>query len=266
MAPLKFEEKIQEKLEQHTIQPSKDSWDRLATQLNNHQDRKKSRKIIWYSIAAVFIGFLMVTSVFRMNHLNSDATQTQIVDIDQERIENTKATKDSARVSPLELTNIQQEDIVWSKPKDKKNRPFKERIKNTVPEPLVIEQDGYKNEKGNEVIVATTKSMLLENKGRKEKINIDAKIMDDKVAEVASRIKSLQEDKGSVTDEEIEKLLFEAQRSIATKQIIKSGKVNATALLQDVEEELDETFKERVFEALKNGFRKVKTKVADRKN
>lgn len=50
MAPLKFEEKMKEKLEQRAIKPSSDSWERLTTQLDSARKQKKESKknsMVW---------------------------------------------------------------------------------------------------------------------------------------------------------------------------------------------------------------------------
>ena len=72
-----------------------------------------------------------------------------------------------------------------------------------------------------------------------------------------------------MTDAEIDVLLAEAQREIISNQIFNknTNKVDANALLLDVEAELyPESFRERVFEALKEGFVKARDAVANRNN
>ena len=44
MEPYKFEENIKEKLEKRTINPTKNSWDKLANSLDSKNERK-GRKI-----------------------------------------------------------------------------------------------------------------------------------------------------------------------------------------------------------------------------
>ena len=68
-----------------------------------------------------------------------------------------------------------------------------------------------------------------------------------------------------VTDAEVNQLLRQAQEEIlATKVLRYDNSVDATALLADVEGELDKSFRDQSFDALKDGFVKVRTAVADR--
>ena len=68
-----------------------------------------------------------------------------------------------------------------------------------------------------------------------------------------------------VTDTEIDSLLRQAQREILEDKIFgKDNTVDAIALLADVEKELDKSFRDEIFDALKDGFIKVRTAVADR--
>ena len=70
-----------------------------------------------------------------------------------------------------------------------------------------------------------------------------------------------------ITDAEIDSLLRAAQQELFTDKILNSeGKVDAMALLTEVEEELDDSFRDQIFEALKQGYLKVRTAVADRNN
>ena len=73
---------------------------------------------------------------------------------------------------------------------------------------------------------------------------------------------------GTVTDAEIEDLLKQAERDILRDRIYNetTRTVDADALLQDVEDDLEQSFRSKVFEGLKSSFKTVKTAVADRKN
>ena len=84
------------------------------------------------------------------------------------------------------------------------------------------------------------------------------------LTEVAQRE---QEGGAVVTDAEIDSLLREAQERIAALAYrMPRDSVDARSLLSAAESELDQTFREELFEKLKDGFRKVRTAVADRNN
>ena len=81
-----------------------------------------------------------------------------------------------------------------------------------------------------------------------------------------AKVKELEKNNIAVSEDEIDQLLMQAQHEITTEKMLESGAISASTLLQEVEQELDETFKQRVFDALKSGFQKVKTAVVQRKN
>ena len=90
------------------------------------------------------------------------------------------------------------------------------------------------------------------------------KIFNNKVDEVVASVKKLQENKTEVTANDVEALLNNARREIQTQRILNSTKVDATALLLDVEWDLDKSFRDKVFDALGEGFNKVRTAVTER--
>ena len=81
-------------------------------------------------------------------------------------------------------------------------------------------------------------------------------------------VQELQNTKNEVTPDEIDALLAKAQRDIANNRILNSNtdKVDATALLRDVETELERSFRDKVFEALGDGFNRIRTAVIERNN
>ena len=91
---------------------------------------------------------------------------------------------------------------------------------------------------------------------------------DIKVQEVVAQIKALKETNQNVTEAEIDALLDRAEKEISLQKLYdKSEKtVDADALLQDVEADLEQSFRDRIFEALKVGYKDVKTAVAERNN
>ncbi len=71
-----------------------------------------------------------------------------------------------------------------------------------------------------------------------------------------------------VTDEVIDALLLEAQKEIRFNKSYNNstGIVDANMLLQEVETDLDQSFRSKVFDAIKASFGTVKTVVAQRNN
>ncbi len=271
MAPLKFEETIQEKLEQRAITPSKNSWEKLSKQLDTTQNQKRGfTKVWWYSIAAIFIGVLILTSIFRNTSIASDQINIQYVD-QNDQVKEHKNTdlveKDEVKQKGIDKIKTTGKEIVKfsSKKKEIISQKKEERVSSQFKSEHLVNNSDLQKENNNTTLAQgdNNETVIIE---QKDELSIDSEIIKDKVAGIVAKLQDLQNNNIQVTEEEINELLLKAQREITTKKIIKSNTISASALLQDVEDELDETFKERVFEVLKTGFQKVKTAVADRKN
>ncbi len=76
MAPIKLEENIREKLEAREMKPSAEAWKKLEAKLEAKQPKKKA--VLWYYVAASFVGFLILASVFFSK--NNSEVNNQIVD------------------------------------------------------------------------------------------------------------------------------------------------------------------------------------------
>ena len=100
-----------------------------------------------------------------------------------------------------------------------------------------------------------------------EAVSKEDAIIAEKLDAVIAKVSSMEADNALVSDAEVDSLLRIAQQEILTDKIWQQdGKVDAMALLNEVEGELDKTFRDQLFEKLKDGFFKVRTAVADRNN
>ena len=118
----------------------------------------------------------------------------------------------------------------------------------------VPEIENHKNEEvEKEILVAKVTIESPNNLSEEEK----------QLQEVAALVSVLE--KENATDAEIDLLLKNAQQKITDKKIKESGmSVSAYALLFEVEEELDPTFKDKVFKILSENYNSVKHAVAQR--
>ncbi|HUH29651.1 hypothetical protein [Gelidibacter sp.] len=99
--------------------------------------------------------------------------------------------------------------------------------------------------------------------------NLQKEILEDiKVTEIVAQIQDLKSKGQTVTDADIDALLVQAQKEIRYQTMTQEGTlvVDANALLQDVESDLQQSFRNKIFEALKNSYETVKTAVAERNN
>jgi replicative DNA helicase len=78
----------------------------------------------------------------------------------------------------------------------------------------------------------------------------------------------LETENGIVTDAEIDNLLKQAEREILREHLYNETTriVDANALLQDVEDDLEQSFRTKVFEGLKSSYKTVLTAVTERNN
>ena len=262
MAPYKLEDNIREKLEARELKPSADAWKKLESKLDAAQPKKKT--LVWYYVAASFVGFLILASVFFSR--NDSKLNNQIVD---ENVELNNSKKDSEIIP----NNSETEKIV-----SEENNP--EKVEATIPknetenpkqksfQQKPIQQKKSAIDKKIEKMEAIANVLEEQNqqslKTTVQETKQEDKIFNNKVDEVVASVKKLQENKTEVTANDVEALLNNARREIQTQRILNSTKVDATALLQDVEWDLDKSFRDKVFDALGEGFNKVRTAVTER--
>ena len=92
--------------------------------------------------------------------------------------------------------------------------------------------------------------------------------IDAEVNDLISKVQEQQNSGVAYSDAEIDKLLRDAQRDIISEKMFdrERNTISAEALLYEVEEELDPSFRDRIFEALKDGFMKAREAIVSRNN
>lgn len=256
MAPIKLEDNIREKFETREIKPSAEVWKKLEEKLDSAQPKKKGK--VFYYAAASLVGILILTSVFITRNgldvnnkvveekiqLNQTELQTEIVPEKINSEEIVSEDKNSEKLNSEEKQKSNSEEVKAIPP-----------IKSSIDEKIESKET-----------IANISNKEMKKLVIKENLTIseEEKIISDKVNEVVSSVKKLQENNTEVTITEVEKLLNNARRDIQAQRILNNPKVDATALLRDVEWELDKSFRDKVFEALGEGFQKVRTAIAER--
>lgn len=262
MAPYKLEDNIREKLEARELKPSSEAWKKLEAKLDAEQPKKKP--VLWYYAAASFVGFLILASVFLGR--NNTGGINQIVEENPEQV-----IENESEIIPnnTEVTEFVSDENNSEKETKKKQETNSTRLKTLPKKKSVIDKKIEKSE----AIATTSKN---ENQSKKDAfetnsgLNSEAvakeeeKLLNNKVDEVVASVKKLQQNNSEVSISEVENLLNSARREIQTQRILNSPKVDATALLQDVEVELEKSFRDKVFDALGEGFQKVRTAVSER--
>lgn len=256
MAPYNLENNIREKLENRELKPSPDAWKKLESQLKETQPKKKSWS--WYYLAASLVGVLIATTVF-LNR-NEPNFKKQIV---TETIQENHPFENNDEVVSNSIQSIKDEKTSEG---DKTGKETHQNSNEIKPTPSQNESAVDKKIKRSDVLasvgnkereIKTEESVPNENRNQDEIFNA-------KVEEVVASVKSLQHRNAEVTAEEVENLLTNARRDIQAQTILTNSKIDAAALLNEVEWELEKSFRDKVFDALGEGFNKIRTAVLER--
>ncbi len=254
MAPIKFEDNLKEKLEQRRLQPSASSWKTLHDRLDNNRAKKSNNTFWWFGIAASFIGILIVASMF-FNNETGNALEQRIVDIEDTKISNKKDSNS--------LNEIEQEFTFEEPQVENPLVNTNSHLVNLKPI-LQNQQDKLIKETKNKTVAKVSTHHVNEKTIAVKTLTFE----EIKLQEVITQIQALKKTNNVVSDAEINTLLDQAQRDIALHKLYNEStkKVDANALLQDVEEDLEQSFRDRTFKAIKSGYNYVKTAVAERNN
>lgn len=249
----KFEKYIKAQLKDREIEPSSNAWESISRELNGESPKKKPLAYLWMSIAASILVLVGIAS-FYFNDFNQQLkSPVEVVETNKE-----DGPRESLEQNDLPLQT--QEAVV--------------QLEDKVQMPLDTENDVLEN---NQSVAAVNHSVVLnkievadlgeiEAKNAVEASKLPEQVINDKVTEIVAQVAVLEQ-YDAVTDAEVDSLLKRAQQDILRDRIFKSdAPVDAMALLTEVEEELDQSFREQIFNSLKDGFIKVRTAVADRNN
>lgn len=260
MAPIKFEEKIKDKLEKRTLSPSSEAWSKLSDRLD--EDEKKSKKpLFWYLSIAAGLLVMMAISIQFFNNNNSEEILPHIVE--EEAIKQELNTEKAEPVKKaIEL--ITQENEVEEEQVAVSN--------NEVPK--VLEYKKVINTKTNKNIKLAKQNDLKETNKQpvtNEQINAEQQNLIDKAIikeALAVAKQGLNNEQSEVSEREIDSLLKLASKELFKENLQKETTklTDAETLLMSVEEEMGQSFRTKVFEALKESYKTVKTAVVDRNN
>ncbi|WP_339653158.1 hypothetical protein [uncultured Maribacter sp.] len=245
----KFEKHIKSQFKDREIQPSENAWEKISSELNSDTSKKKS-VYLWMGIAASVMVLIGIALFYFNGSDDVNEIQFEVVDTD-----NKEALEGKIKTESVPFLEKEQEAVV-------KNDV--EKINSGVAK----KQESIKNKEiitvEDEIEVASVERIVLEKKG--DELEISDDIINTKVAGIIAQLDVLEQ-YSTVTDAEVDSLLKRAQQEILRDKIFKTDKsVDAMALLTEVEDELDQSFRNQIFNSLKASFIKVRTAVADRNN
>lgn len=282
MAPMKLEDRMKERLEKRTMDPSPAAWDRIAGKLETQEVVKKSNRKLWLAIAASFIGGVIATLVILnqepLSQVNDQFVITPPVEVNS-TIEDetlklsipTVLEKEESIESTSLVQTIDNKEVRSTPLSRKQDSPNQ----NTSAVAVTNKKKLPKDEMSRETpVVSNNKplsTIIVASAEKAEKKNTDFSENSDIKRAIDAQVKTLvaNVDLNTVSDEEIDALLRNAQREIISNRVFDSvtSRVDANALLLDVEAEVDpKSFRDKIFEALTDGFVKTKNAVVGRNN
>tara|TARA_R110002074_G_scaffold86875_1_gene191735 strand:- start:7652 stop:8404 length:753 start_codon:yes stop_codon:yes gene_type:complete len=246
----KFEKHIKSQFKDREIQPSEHAWEKISSELNSGTPKKKP-VYLWMGIAASVMVLISIALFYFNGSTDVNEIQLEVVDTDTIEVLEEKKSSES-----LPFQEKKPEEVV-------ENDDF-EKIKSVV-------DKKQESTKKNEIIsiegaveVAAVES--IPPKKANSTLEISDDIINTKVAGIVAQLDVLEQ-YSTVTDAEVDSLLKRAQQEILREKIFKTDKsVDALALLTEVEGELNQSFRDQIFNSLKASFIKVRTAVAARNN
>lgn len=233
-----------QKLRDREITPKADSWGKLNSRLESDTKRYGSYKWILGIAASLVAGILILGQVYRPNVV--EETPVVVGSPVEVQEENGNIVEQNSQLAVEEV----EEPVIEEK------IPQKQSIKNTpVPQQESIAEIAYEVEKPSE------ESVIAEAVKEAPQENLPVKL-EDAIAAVSS---SLAE-KDNLAEAEVDSLLMRAAARISRERTtyVAGQNIDAESLLWDVEMEMEQSFREKVFDIMKEGYLKARTAVANR--
>lgn len=253
MGKLKFEETFSKKLKSREIEPKAGSWEQLSKRLDSSEENKKGPAFWWIGIAATIIGAILIFGSF-FNESVSNSPGIVNVPVERSLEEETELHQNSSEeVKRKEIVFEEKKEVIET-PTSAKTLKVSEEQKPTVRNRKSAVAAIDKSAKVQEAILKEPELKVAE-------VPEISQSIEDAIAEVVQ-----QENEGNITEAEIDALLAKAAAQISQTENKKiySENIDARSLLREVEFEMEESFREKVFEVLKEGYLKARTAVANR--
>lgn len=255
MGQHKFEKRIAKELRDREIKPQSGSWEQLSSRLEKEDKKSISLFFIAGIAASLTAAFLIFSLTF-----NNEPVQTapRVVDTPSKVIEETggEEQQELQQIAAEEI-EVPEEPALKDEPVATKHQPSE-----------IFHESVERSGKVETALVQESNAVpLIEEDITNTRLDlIEGEIVPARLEEVIAEVSARAGENEDLSESEIDALLYKAAAEIsATRDRSRfTGKVDATALLMDVEMELDQTFREKVFDILKDGYLKARTAVANR--
>lgn len=246
----KLEKRIKEKLEQRELTPSSGAWERVAEELGEEK-KSTSKTSSWFIAAAISVLLLTLSLLFFTTNKAKGVEQYPLVDKEHSPVE-----------SVQQKTQLVESNNAISKQKDT-SLSNSLNAKNLIEKEIVIVSKSHQDSE-NDLVIEETETLTTISMGPDKEVASN-KLIENKLQEVLALVNAMENDSITVTDQEIDSLLMQAQKELLTDKLINTNtEVDALTLLNEVELELFEDDRDQLFDTLKDSFFKLRTAVAAR--
>ena len=244
MAPVEFEKELKKRLRSREARPSEDAWDRIADRLDAEVPIRRRNPRWWMGLAAASVAFLIGLLFFWERQEPSPGGDPVVeAPVKQKGVPVENQDNPSGNLSG----NPGEAGIALTS----EGEGSESSIPLPVPEPETF-QDATKGE----AVASLEAPASGDDLARMERL---ARQLDSTYASIAE----MEPPNPSVVDAQIDSLLRQAQQAIARQDsLARQPSVDPAVLLAQAEDELDQTFREKIMEKVKSGVTRLRTSVA----
>ena len=238
MEPNNFEKDFREKLNQRKIEPSDKAWDRLDAMLSIAEEKKPKKKNKWLYVAASIVAFLLVGTFFFNQKENTVKIPKNTVVIEENIKKDSVENQNRITADPIE------KQIVTSEKESTQNR--ENSIKEEEEKKLIQKSNQTIKNENNQIAES---SVIIKKNQQSQSVN--------------NQISVPEIPKKETTDQ----LLNTAEKTVVAENSAKPKskiKINANDLLDQVDGELELSFREKVIAKVNKNYQTVKVAVANR--
>lgn len=247
MAPVEFEKELKKRLRSREVRPSSGAWERIASRLDKEDPGHRRGPVWWMGLAAASVVLLAALAFFwdRSDPLPVTGPVVSTPEVP------TPAGDPGQVANPIGLTP----------------EPVEATLAETSEKPDSQPIPGAE-EPGTGILQARDPGLAaapLQDSSPLQDPDRISGLIALQMDTVIARVVALEQAKEVVSDARIDSLLHEAQQTIVGKGGSEGQpSVDPSMLLAQAEDELDQTFREKIMEKLRTEYTRIRSSVADR--
>lgn len=247
MAPHKLDNKIKGAFEERIIEPSGESWETLNKRLDQNVEKSSKRLYYILAFAATFVGVLLcVTLIFKTE---SPQIIVDTIEIPTE----TKTVENNNKINKIEKGKLELNTEQTKAEKATRSESSTNRVAKIIETPSV-----FANSK-------SAKTQKREPITLKKNTSVKTIAVLEATNAIPDRAISVGNDNKTYSAHEAEELLVAAQHKLALQQVVNKPRIlDYNGLLNEVEDDLEETLRDKMLKTIKSSYYTVKGVVAER--